>query len=193
MSITRWDPFRDMLSLREAMNQLMEDSVLRPGAMSGGARGGMQGMAIDVSERDNVYQVTASIPGARPEDIEVTVLGDTLTIRAETKREEEREQGGYLLRERHSGAVQRSITLPAPIESDGVEARCENGELILILPKSRASMPRRIQVQASGGPASLEAQTPGLDEQQARQTRQDAQSFYERDVTEGDQTQQPEG
>ena len=154
MSMTRWDPFRDVLSLREAMNQLLEESFIRPGTSGGaGARGGAQGLALDIAERDNAYEIKASLPGVRPEDVQVTVLGDTLTIRAETKSDEERSGGGYLLRERQTGVVQRTVTLPGPIESDSVEAEYENGVLTLSLPKSRASMPQRIQIRtgASGG------------------------------------------
>ena len=152
MSMNRFDPFREMLTLREAMAQLLEESVIRPGAVSGpAARGGAQSLALDVHERDNNFVVRASLPGVRPEDVQVTVHGDTLTIRAETKGEEERNQGGYLLRERHAGVVQRTVTLPAPIESDEVQAEYEHGVLTLTLPRSRASMPRRIQVRAGAG------------------------------------------
>ncbi len=223
MSITRWDPFRDMLSLREAMNQLLEESYIRPGTTgAAGVRGGAQALALDVNEGADAYTVKASLPGMRPEDIQVTVMGDTLTIRAETSEEQERNTGGYLLKERHSGVVQRSVTLPGPIESDGVEAGYEYGVLTLTLPKSRASMPRRIQVQASAGAGqggrptistgatqgggtsaqdttsgdggarlpSLEEQTPGLDQQQERQTLQDAQAFFSQEGGQGSQQQQ---
>jgi HSP20 family protein len=148
MSMTRWDPFRDMLSLREAMQQLMEESFVRPGATRGG---GAQQLALDVHEEDNAYIVRASLPGYRPEDIQVNVIGDTLTIRAERKGEAERTQGNYLVRERHSGAVQRSLSLPAQIDSNTVEADYEHGVLTLTLPKSPAAQPRRIQVRAAGG------------------------------------------
>lgn len=225
MSITRWDPFRDMLSLREAMNQLLEESYIRPGTTgAAGVRGGAQALALDVNEGADAYTVKASLPGMRPEDIQVTVMGDTLTIRAETSGEQERNTDGYLLKERHSGVVQRSVTLPGPIESDGVEAGYEHGVLTLTLPKSRASMPRRIQVQASSGAGqggsptisagtsgaqgggtsaqdttsgdggarlpSLEEQTPGLDQQQERQTLQDAQAFFSQESGQGSQQQQ---
>jgi HSP20 family protein len=167
MSITRWDPFRDMLSLRDAMNQLMEESFVRPGTARGGAPGaGAQGLALDIADHDQAYQVTASLPGARPEDIQVHVLGDTLTIRAETRTEGERQQGGYLLRERHSGVMQRAITLPGPIDPDAVEATYEHGILTLRLPKSQANHPRQIQIRASEGQTQLAAkgQQQGVDE-----------------------------
>lgn len=186
MSMTRWDPFRDMLSLREAMNQLLESSYIRPGTAGGGTegRGGVQSLALDVAEREGAYLVTASLPGVKPEDVDVSVLGDTLTIRAETKGEQERQSGGYLLRERHAGVMQRSVTLPNTIDAEGVAADFEDGVLTLTLPKSRASMPRRIEVRTAGRLPSLEAQTPGLDVQQEEQTARDAQAFFSR---EGDQ------
>ena len=152
MSMSRFDPFHEMLTLREAMAQLLEESVIRPGAAGGAAaRGGAQSLALDVAERENNFVVRASLPGVRPEDVQVTVHGDTLTIRAEIKGEEERNQGGFLLRERHTGVVQRTVTLPAPIESDEVQAEYEHGVLTLTLPRSRASMPRRVQVRAGTG------------------------------------------
>lgn len=203
--MSRWDPFREMLTLREAMNQLLEESYVRPGASGGtgsssasGSSGGrVQTLALDVTERDNAYQVTASLPGVRPEDIHVTVLGDSLTIRAESYGANERREGNFLLRERHSGAMQRSVTLPAPLDSENVSASYEHGVLTLTLPKSRASLPRRIQVRGSqqSGQAqldrgarpeeqvearsgSLEDQTPGLDTEQSQQTARDARVYF---------------
>ena len=179
MSISRWDPFREMLSLREAMNQLLEESYVRPGTTGGAAaQGAAQGLALDVADRGDAYEVKASLPGVRPEDIHCAIQGDTLTIRGESKAEHERREGNYLLRERRSGAMQRTISLPAPIEADAVEADYQDGVLTLRLPKSRASMPRRIDVRTSGRPASLEAQTPGLDREREQQTLRDAQAYY---------------
>jgi HSP20 family protein len=183
MSMTRWDPFRDMLTLREAMNQLLESSYIHPPGAAGaeGQRGGPQNLALDVAERGDSYVVRASLPGIKPEDVEVSVLGDTLTIHAETKGEDERQSGGYLLRERRAGVVQRTVTLPNPIEGDAVEAAFEHGVLTLTLPKSRASMPRRIPVRAireAGHLPSLEEQTPGLDTRQEEQTARDAQAYF---------------
>ena len=152
MSITRWDPFRDMLSLREAMNQLLEQSFIHPGtAGSTEARGGPQGLALDIAERGDAYEVKASLPGVRPEDIQVTVRGDTLTIRAETRAEEGRREGNYLLRERRGGVLQRAISLPTPIAAEAVQADYEDGVLTLRLPKSRAGQPRRIEVRTGAG------------------------------------------
>lgn len=148
MSTNRWEPFRDMLSLRDAMQQLLEESFVRVG---GARAGGAQQLALDVHEEDNGYVVRASLPGFRPEEIQVNVVGDTLTIRAERQGESEQPRGDYLVRERHAGVVQRSFSLPAQIDSEAVEADYEHGVLTLTLPKSPTVQPRRIQVRAAGG------------------------------------------
>jgi HSP20 family protein len=192
MSITRWDPFRDMLSLREAMDQLLEQSFIRPGMMGGrGAQGGPQNLAIDVAEQDDAYEVKASLPGVRPEDVQVTVLGDTVTIRAETAAEDERRQGNYLLRERRRGVMQRTIGLPGPIEPDAVKADYENGVLMLRLPKSQASRPRPIEVRAGDGRSrqQLAGQQAGQreGEQQQMAAQQAGQTQGERQQAAGQQ------
>ena len=180
MSMTRWDPFRDMLSLREAMQQLLEESFVRPGGGMGN-RGGARTLPLDIREENDSFVVSASLPGVKPDDIQISVLGDMLTIRADTAMKQEREQGGYLVRERQLGSMQRTVTLPGPVDPDSVRATYENGELTLTMPKSRAGMPRRISVQAGGQAGrlpSLEAQTPGMDKTQEKQTRQDAETFF---------------
>lgn len=151
MSVMRWDPFRDMLTLREAMQELLEQSYVNPGTGSSRASGNTRQLPLDVQERDNNYVLKASLPGVNPSDVHVTVHGDTVTIRAEMRGEQEQQSGGYLLRERHSGVLQRTVTLPTPIESEEVDANYEHGVLTLTLPKSRASMPRRVQIRAGGG------------------------------------------
>lgn len=167
MSVIRWDPFRDMLSLRDAMNQLMEESFVRPSAALGGMPSdGVQGLALDIADRDNAYAITASLPGVRPEDIQVQVLGDRLMIRAETKEEKERQEGDYLLRERRAGVMQRAVTLPGPVDPESVDATYEHGILTLRLPKSQASRPRRIEIRVGDGQAQLAnpKQQQGIDE-----------------------------
>lgn len=167
MSLSRWDPFREMLSLREAMNQLLESSFVRPGGGAQGA-GQAQGLPLDVHEQGDNYVVTAALPGVKPEDIHIDVLGDTLTIRAETSQENERNQGGYLLRERRRGAIQRAITLPTALDADNVNADYEHGILTITLPKSPASTPRRIAVRSGQGQSQL-----GTGGQQMQQQGQD--------------------
>lgn len=150
MSIQRWDPFRDVLSLRDAMNRLFEESYVRPVGVSGLAAGTAAGLAIDLEENGDEYTVRASLPGFNPEDVNVSVVGDTLTIHAQHMGEQERKGANYLVRERRLGSLSRTITLPQRIQADGAQARFENGELILTLPKAEETKPRQIKIEVQG-------------------------------------------
>ncbi|MCC6313039.1 MAG: Hsp20/alpha crystallin family protein, partial [Thermomicrobiales bacterium] len=121
MSITRWDPWGEMVSLREAMDRLLEESVVRPQATTGGQRGqggqtrGAAGLLpLDVEEKGDNYVITAPVPGVNPQNVEISVLGDTLRIHAQ--RHEEHQEGGegkrFLMREQRFGSFERTVTLP---------------------------------------------------------------------------------
>ncbi len=144
MSIDRWDPFREAISLRDAMNSLLQDSYVRPGGVP--AQGGVSALALDVGETENEFVIKAALPGVKPEDVQITVHGDTLTIRGESKMEEEKKNEHWHLRERRHGVFQRSLSLSAPVDSDKAKAEFEHGVLTLTLPKSEAAKPRQIKV-----------------------------------------------
>jgi HSP20 family protein len=156
-NLSRWDPFQDMLSLREAMNQLMEESFVRPT----GARGG-QGFvpALDLSETKDAYLVEAAVPGLKPEDLEITLENNVLTIRGETRQETEDKQRNYHRVERRFGSFQRSITLPNTVKADAIKAELENGVLKLEIPKAEEVKPRKIEVSA-GQPKTIEVGKQG--------------------------------
>jgi HSP20 family protein len=145
-AIERWEPFKEMMSLREAMNRLVEDSFIRPGAWPVPFDSEAMGVAMDVIDtKDNVI-VKASVPGIKPEDIDVSVTGDVLTIRGETASEEKIEQGSYLRQERRFGKFERSLTLPTLVQADKADAKFEHGVLTLTLPKAEQVKPRSIKV-----------------------------------------------
>jgi HSP20 family protein len=155
--IDRWNPFREMMSLREAMDRLLEDSVVRPTGLAQGTRAGGEsfGFPMDVSERDDNYVVRASLPGVKPDDVQITVQGDTLHIRGETKQENERRDGErWITREHRSGRFERVVTLPTAVDTEKAEARFDNGVLELTLPKAEALRPRQIKI-GSGAAGSL--------------------------------------
>ena len=114
MAIERWDPFREAVSLREAMNSLLQESFVRPGAAS--AQGGYAALPLDVSETEDEFVVKASLPGVKPEDVQITVHGDTLTVRGETKSKEEKQGEHWHLRERRYGGVP-AVACPWPRRS----------------------------------------------------------------------------
>jgi HSP20 family protein len=144
MSIERWDPFHEAISLRDAMNSLFQDSFVRPGVVP--AQHGLSALPLDVGETENDFVIKAALPGVKPEDVQITVHGDTLTIRGESKVEEEKKGEHWHLRERRSGVFQRSLSLSTPVDSDKAQAEFENGVLTLTLPKSEAAKPRQIKV-----------------------------------------------
>ncbi len=153
MAIQLWDPFREVVSLRDAMNALLQESFVRPTGLF--SQDGSAVLPLDVSETDDEFVIKASVPGIRPEDVQITVQGDTLTIRGESQSEEEKNGERWHLRERRHGAFQRSLTLGTPVEADGAQAHYEHGVLTLTLPKAEAAKPRQIKV---GGPARAQAQ-----------------------------------
>lgn len=145
MAIERWDPFREAISLRDAMNTLFQESFVRPG---GGMaiQGGHASLPLDVSETDDAFTVKASLPGFTPDDVHITVQGDTLTISGESKAEEEKKGEHWHIRERRVGSFQRSVTLGTPVNSEMAHAQYEHGVLTLTLPKSEAAKPRQIKI-----------------------------------------------
>lgn len=149
MAIERWDPFRDVVSLREAMNSLLQDSFVRPaGALAGGGSGAFP---LDVAENENEFVLHAQLPGVKPEEVQITVHGDTVLIRGETKATEDKKGQTWHVRERRFGAFQRAVSLNAPIDADKANAQFENGVLTLTLPKAETARPKQIKVGAAAG------------------------------------------
>jgi HSP20 family protein len=143
-SIVRWEPFRDMMALRDAMDRMVEEGLVRaPAPFAGWAPGGL---AVDMYETDESVVIKTAIPGVDAEEIEVSVTGDTLTIRAETKEEAEIKRENYLRRERRFGSCCRSVTLPGGLKADKAEADYTDGVLTLTFPKAEEVKPKSIKV-----------------------------------------------
>jgi HSP20 family protein len=147
MAIERWDPFREAVSLSDAFSHLLRDSFVRPGTLMQGASASLP---LDVIENENEFVVKASLPGLKPEEVQITIHGDTLTIRGETKADEEKKGETWHLRERRYGAFQRSVSLAVPLDSDKAAASFEHGVLTLTLPKAEQAKPRQIKVGSAG-------------------------------------------
>ena len=142
-TVTRWDPFQDALSLREAMSQLMEESFVQPTAAQGGKK---FVPALDLSETADGYLVEAALPGVKPEDVEITVENNVLTIKGETRKETDDKQRNFHRVERRFGTFQRTIGLPSTVKADQIQASLTNGVLRLEIPKAEEVKPRKISV-----------------------------------------------
>lgn len=163
MALSRWEPFREMMSLREAMDRLFEESFVWPSRVMGA--GGRTTFPLDVRERDDTYEIRAELPGVRPEDLDITVQGGMLTIRARTQQEEERPGENWIVRERRAGVYERTITLPTSVEADQAQARFEHGVLHLTLPKAAEARPKRIPIgQPTGRSTAQPTVSPGMTE-----------------------------
>jgi HSP20 family protein len=147
--LVRWEPFHDLVSLREAMSRLFEESFVRPQA-GWPAPVGAGTPAVDMYETDETIVVKAAIPDVKPEDLDISVTGDTLTIKGETKAEEEVKKEHYIRRERRYGSFCRSLTIPVLVVADKAKAEFENGVLTLTLPKAEEAKPKVIKVKAQG-------------------------------------------
>jgi len=148
-NLVRLEPAREMLSLREAMDRLFEESFLRPGSF-GVSDSASAMLPLDMYETENDVVVKAAIPGVKPEDIEVTVTGDLLSIKGEFRAESEvkDEKRNYHRQERRYGSFCRQVTLPAGVNADACAADYENGVLTLTLPKVEEAKVKKVQIKS---------------------------------------------
>ena len=140
--IVRWQPMREIVNLQNEIDRLFGRSL----SQMNWPEGNEWGLSLDVLEKENDFVVTATVPGVNPDDIDITVVDNVLTIKGEIKAEKEEENQQYHLRERRYGSFARSISLQAPINTEAINATYENGILTLNLPKEAATQPKRIQV-----------------------------------------------
>ena len=140
MSISRWEPFGELISLRDAMDRLFEESFIRPGR----ATGRVASLPVDAYTTDNELVVVASIPGVAPEDVQITIEGDLLTIKGETR--PPLENVAYVIQERRYGPFYRQLQLNVAVQADKAEATFDKGVLTLTIPKAEEVKPRQIKV-----------------------------------------------
>lgn len=143
-NLTRWEPVREMMTLREAMDRLFDDAFTRPLSLSG-----VSGMpAIDMYQTNDDVVVKASLPGLKSDDVDITVTGETLTLRGEFRQETEEKETGYHIREQRSGSFERSILLPTDVKADKAKADFENGILTITMPIAEEVKPKSIIIKA---------------------------------------------
>lgn len=142
--LIRWEPAREVMTLREAMDHLFDDAVTRPLSL----RDGWSAPAVDMYQTDNEVVVKASIPGFKAEDVQINVTGEILTLRGEVKHEEEKQDKAWHLREQRWGSFERALALPTDVISDKAKAEFENGILTITLPKAEEVRPKTITVKA---------------------------------------------
>ena len=155
MSMSRWEPFRDMLAMRELFNRFFDEAVLRPSEEWITAR---TGPALDVYETDDAIKIDVPLPGIKPEEVEVAITGNILTIKGEHKAKQEVKDEHYYRREVHYGAFTRSVALPEAASTEQPEATFADGVLTLTFKKVATAQPKRIEIKQ---PEELKARQVG--------------------------------
>jgi HSP20 family protein len=152
-NLIRWDPFAD---LRGTMDRLFDEGFSRPWRLIGSETPTEAAFPVEVSQTEDALDVKAALPGVKPEEVEVSVQNDVLTIRAEHKEETEDTKRDYYRREIRYGALQRVMALPTSVDTEKADARFENGILYLHLPKAEALRPKQIKVAGGNGVVSTQ-------------------------------------
>jgi len=145
MAIIRWDPFRDIVTLREKMNRLFEDAVTHRGEEKDLTSSSWT-PAVDIYEDENQLVLSAEVPGIEEKDVEIKIEDSTLIIQGERKMEKETKEENYHRIERAYGSFYRSFTLPNYIDQEKIHAEHENGVLKITMPKKPELKPRKVKI-----------------------------------------------
>jgi HSP20 family protein len=161
-TMTRWDPFQDLRSAQDEMAQMspmLAHALGLHGQQQGSGRATTTAWApaLDISERKDAYLVTVELPGVKLDDLQITLDDGLLTIQGERHVPNDSSEQQYHRIERRYGAFRRSITLPAHVMADMVEASFEDGVLQIVVPKAEEAKPKRIQVRPGGEREAIEA------------------------------------
>jgi len=146
--LIKYQPFTEVAGLRQAMDRLFEDRFFSPYRS---LTLDTEGMAprIDAYQTDKEVVVKASLPGVKPEDVDISIDGGYLTIKGETKGEEKVEEEDYIYREHRHGVFSRTLALPDGLVPDKAQASFEDGILNLTIPKAKQAQPKKIKIKAA--------------------------------------------
>jgi len=143
-NLIRWEPARDFMTLREAMDHLFDDAFTRPLSI----RDGWSVPAIDMYQTDDEVVVKASLPGFKADDVQINITGEILTLKGEVKAQDEKNERAWHIREQRWGSFERSVALPTDVMADKAKAEFENGILTVTLPKAEEVKPKIINIKA---------------------------------------------
>ena len=145
MAITRWDPFRDLMSIQNEMNRLFGRTY---GGDVGETTRGAWTPSLDVYETQEKFVITMELPGVSLDDVDISVEDSTLVVRGERKFYREQDEDSFLRIERRFGEFTRSLTLPSTADAEGIQASFDQGVLMIEVPKREEARPRKITIKA---------------------------------------------
>lgn len=143
-NLIRWEPAREMMSLRDAMDRLFDDAFTRPLSV----REGWSVPSIDMYQTDDEIVVKAALPGIKADEVQINITGEVITLKGEVKQEEEKKEKAWHIREQRYGSFERSVVLPTDVVADKAKADFENGILTITLPKAEEVKPKVISIKA---------------------------------------------
>ena len=143
-NLMKWEPVSEIMTLRQAMDQLFNDAYTRPVSMSGVSAS----PAIDLYQDNDNVVVKAALPGLKAEDVEISVIANVLSLRGEYKQENEHKDATYHIREQRYGSFERAVRLPTDVQTDKAKADFEDGILTVTLPKAETVKPKMINIKA---------------------------------------------
>jgi HSP20 family protein len=143
-NLIRWEPERELMTLREAMDRLFDDAFTRPLSLTESPRG----LALDIYQTDDEVVVKAALFGMKADDVQINITGDVLSIKGEMKEKNETKEKNYHIREQRWGSFERSVMLPTSVVFDKAKAEFEDGILTITLPKVEEVKPKIVTVKA---------------------------------------------
>ena len=147
MTIVRWNPWGELFNLHNQMDELFSSLTPASGGTNGGERGYVQ-LPVDIRQTDEAFVIEASVPGFKPDEVEVTFDDGVLTIKGQHDEEQEQKQGEWVRRERRLASVYRQVGLPAEVRAEEISASFQNGVLQVNVPRAQRAQPKRIHVTA---------------------------------------------
>lgn len=148
MMLQRWEPMYELRRMREAMDCRWHGF----GFAANGIQRTEWTIPLDIIEESDDLSIRASLPGVNPDNIDISIEDRVLSIKAKTKAEEERKEGGYLMKERRAGSFHRSVRLPDTVDTDKAKTLYDNGVLTVTLPKSESQKAKRLKIAVGKSP-----------------------------------------
>ncbi len=150
-SMSRWDPFRNIVTLQDQVNRLFENSFQNNRNRDDNSALTSWAPPVDIYETENELVVKADLPDINEKELDIRVENNMLTIRGERKFDQKVKEDNYLRIERTYGSFNRSFGLPNSVNAEGIKAEYRNGVLTVVMPKRAESKPKQIQVSVANG------------------------------------------
>ena len=147
MALVRWNPWGELFNLHTQMDELFQTLTPSQPATQGDIRNYTQ-LPVDIRQTEDAFTIEASVPGFKPDEVEVTFDDSVLTIKGEHKEQSEKKDGDWVRRERRMSSVYRQVGLPAEVRADEISASFDNGVLSINVPRAQRAQPKRIPVTA---------------------------------------------